>query len=102
MFNFVLLEVAPRLYHHTRLRFRVPAVIHSCDNYEQQTAEGHMDINKILAELRSERDDIERAIIALEKFGGKRRGRPPLWMKTIEEPAQTKPRKKQSKDQGTD
>ena len=29
-----------------------------------------MDINKILAEFRSERDDIERAIIALERFAG--------------------------------
>ena len=59
-----------------------------------------MDINKIIKQLRSERDEIERAIIALEKFGGKRRGRPPLWMKALEEPTQTKPRKKPSKDQG--
>ncbi len=61
-----------------------------------------MDINKIIKDLRSERDDIERAIIALEKvLGGKRRGRPPSWMKAMEEPAQTKSRKKQSKDQET-
>lgn len=37
----------------------------------------------MLAELRSEREQIEQAIIALERLargGGKRRGRPPKWM----------------------
>jgi hypothetical protein len=60
-----------------------------------------MDINKIIKELRAEREEIERAILALEQVGGKRRGRPPSWMKAIEEPAPTKPRKKRSKDQET-
>jgi len=52
-----------------------------------------MDINKILKELRSEREEIERAITALERLGGKRRGRPPKWMKALEQQ-----KKKPSKD----
>ena len=61
-----------------------------------------MDINKILAELRSEREEIVRAIIALDRIRGRRRGRPPQWMKAkMEEPTQTEQKKKkQSKDQG--
>jgi len=44
-----------------------------------------MDLNKMLAELRAERDQIEEAIIALGRLslGAKRRGRPPLWMSQI-------------------
>ena len=43
-----------------------------------------MDVNKILDELRQEREQIEDAIISLERLArgrGKRRGRPPAWMK---------------------
>ena len=43
-----------------------------------------MDVNKILEELRQEREQIEDAIISLERLArgrGKRRGRPPAWMK---------------------
>ena len=42
-----------------------------------------MDISKILADLRSERVQIEEAIITLERLAegrGKRRGRPPTWL----------------------
>jgi hypothetical protein len=42
-----------------------------------------MDINGMLSQLRSERDQIDAAIMALEHLargGGKRRGRPPKWM----------------------
>ena len=42
-----------------------------------------MDVTKILAELRQERDQIEEAIITLERLAqgrGKRRGRPPHWL----------------------
>jgi hypothetical protein len=42
-----------------------------------------MDVNKMLAELRQEREQLEEAIIILERLArgrGKRRGRPPLWM----------------------
>lgn len=44
-----------------------------------------MDVNKMLVELRQEREQIEEAIIILERLArgrGKRRGRPPLWMTT--------------------
>jgi len=43
-----------------------------------------MDIVKIIAELRSQRAAIEEALIALERLAqanGKRRGRPPAWLK---------------------
>jgi hypothetical protein len=42
-----------------------------------------MDLNKMLAELRQERANIEEAILVLERLArgrGKRRGRPPLWL----------------------
>ena len=42
-----------------------------------------MDVNKMLTELRREREQIEAVIIILERLGrgrGKKRGRPPLWM----------------------
>lgn len=42
-----------------------------------------MDVSKILAELKQERDALEEAIATLERLAlgrGKRRGRPPLWM----------------------
>jgi hypothetical protein len=44
-----------------------------------------MDINKMLAELRTEREQVEEAIIVLERMArgrGRRRGRPPAWMTT--------------------
>jgi hypothetical protein len=44
-----------------------------------------MDVMKMLAELRQEREHIEEAILTLERLArgrGKRRGRPPAWMKT--------------------
>ncbi|MBL0160646.1 MAG: hypothetical protein IPP47_26720 [Bryobacterales bacterium] len=45
-----------------------------------------MDIMKMLAELRQEREAIEEAIITLERLArgqGKRRGRPPAWMAAL-------------------
>ncbi len=42
-----------------------------------------MDVGKILAELREERQQIEEAILSLERLArgrGRRRGRPPAWM----------------------
>ena len=47
-----------------------------------------MDIMKMLAELRAEREAIEESILVLERLarsGGKRRGRPPEWMKTMKQ-----------------
>jgi hypothetical protein len=42
-----------------------------------------VDINSILEELRQEREQLEEAILSLERLaagGAKRRGRPPAWM----------------------
>lgn len=45
-----------------------------------------MDVHKILADLRREREQIEEAILTLERLAtgrGRRRGRPPAWMSEI-------------------
>jgi DNA invertase Pin-like site-specific DNA recombinase len=45
-----------------------------------------MDVAKILVELRQEREQIEEAIMSLERLArgrGKRRGRPPAWMTEV-------------------
>lgn len=41
-----------------------------------------MDLTKVLAQLHAELDDLDAAIASLERIqqGGKRRGRPPLWL----------------------
>jgi hypothetical protein len=42
-----------------------------------------MDVTKMLVELRQERDQLDEAIMTLERLArgrGKRRGRPPAWM----------------------
>ncbi len=42
-----------------------------------------MDVSKILTELREERQQIEEAILSLERLArgrGRRRGRPPAWL----------------------
>ena len=43
-----------------------------------------MDVDKMLIELRMEREQIEEAILTLERLArgrGRRRGRPPSWLK---------------------
>ena len=43
-----------------------------------------MDVDKMLVELRLEREQIEEAILTLERLArgrGRRRGRPPAWLK---------------------
>jgi hypothetical protein len=45
-----------------------------------------MDVAKILVELRQEREQIEEAILSLERLArgrGRKRGRPPSWMTEI-------------------
>jgi hypothetical protein len=45
-----------------------------------------MDVLKMLADLRHEREQIEEAILTLERLAkgsGKRRGRPPAWMAAL-------------------
>ena len=47
-----------------------------------------MDVNKMLADLRQEREHIEQAILTLERLAlgqGRRRGRPPAWMSKLEQ-----------------
>jgi hypothetical protein len=46
-----------------------------------------MDVTKILADLRQEREQIEEAIMSLERLArgrGRRRGRPPAWMSQMD------------------
>ena len=46
-----------------------------------------MDVNALLAQLRTEREMLEEAILALERLargGGKRRGRPPKWLLDVQ------------------
>lgn len=48
-----------------------------------------MDVTKILAELKAEREQIEEAILSLERLArgrGKKRGRPPSWMSSSPPP----------------
>jgi hypothetical protein len=45
-----------------------------------------MDVTKILEELRQEREQLEEAILSLERLArgrGRRRGRPPAWMVAV-------------------
>lgn len=45
-----------------------------------------MDVSKILTELRDERQQIEEAIVSLERLArgrGRRRGRPPSWLADV-------------------
>jgi hypothetical protein len=45
-----------------------------------------MDLTSMLAQLRTEREQIEEAILALERLAGKttkRRGRPPKWLSKL-------------------
>lgn len=49
-----------------------------------------MDVSKILADLRREREQLEEAILSLERLArgrGKTRGRPPMWMNTDDKPS---------------
>jgi hypothetical protein len=53
-----------------------------------------MDITKMLADLRQEREAIEEAILTLERLArgqGKRRGRPPAWMAALKDKGEEKP-----------
>jgi hypothetical protein len=65
-----------------------------------------MEIHKILAELIEERDQMNEAIMSLERLAagrGKRRGRPPAWMQkiTTEVPAPTDGPKRRGRPPGS-
>ncbi len=58
-----------------------------------------MDVGKILVQLRQEREQLEEAILSLERLArgrGRRRGRPPAWMADLDKkrgrPAGSKPK----------
>ena len=60
-----------------------------------------MNINKILAELRAEREQLDEAILLFERlaFGrGERRGRPPAWMTAAKSRGRPPGSKKKPKD----
>jgi hypothetical protein len=60
-----------------------------------------MDVMKMLVELRQEREHIEEAILTLERLArgrGKRRGRPPAWMKEVKRRGRPPGSKNKSKD----
>jgi hypothetical protein len=60
-----------------------------------------MDINKMLAEIRQERDQLDEAIAVLGRLSlgqGKRRGRPPKWMTAVKRRGRPPGSKNKSKD----
>jgi hypothetical protein len=61
-----------------------------------------MDINRMLSELRSEREGVEQAILVLERIAstrGRRRGRPPAWMSSIKKRGRPKGSKNKPKEE---
>jgi hypothetical protein len=59
-----------------------------------------MEIEKMLAELRAERDRLAEAIITLERLAvgrGRRRGRPPKWMTKVKRRERAKGSKNEAK-----
>ena len=60
-----------------------------------------MDVTKMLTELRQEREQIEEAIMTLERLArgrGRRRGRPPAWMAAIKRRGRPPGSKNKSKE----
>jgi hypothetical protein len=56
------------------------------DRYLEDREKRYMDVLKMLTDLRQEREQIEEAIMTLERLArgrGRRRGRPPAWMSAI-------------------
>jgi hypothetical protein len=61
-----------------------------------------VDITKMLAELRTEREAVEQAIIVLQRIAagrGKRRGRPPAWMGQVKKRGRPKGSKNKAKEE---
>ena len=60
-----------------------------------------MDVIKMLADLRQERDQLEEAILTLERLArgrGRRRGRPPAWMTEMKRRGRPPGSKNKAKD----
>jgi hypothetical protein len=64
-----------------------------------------MDILKMLADLRDEREQIEQAIVVIERLAvgrGKRLGRPPAWMAAMKDTPKRRGRPPGSKNKPKD
>src|SRR5436305_2081259 len=77
-----------KLAHRTESRSAQLEVLTACNGHTLAGIHGlrTMDVEKILKDLRTERQHIEEAIITLERLArgrGNRRGRPPAWMAEI-------------------
>jgi hypothetical protein len=62
-----------------------------------------MNITKMLAELKAEREAVEQAIMVLSRIAlgrGRRRGRPPAWMSQVKKRGRPKGSKNKPKDEG--
>jgi hypothetical protein len=62
-----------------------------------------MDVIKMLADLRQEREQIEEAIMTLERLArgrGRRRGRPPAWMSALKRRGRPPGSKNRPKESG--
>jgi hypothetical protein len=60
-----------------------------------------MNIEKMLSELREERQGVDQAILVLERLdrsGGRRCGRPPAWMTSVRRRGRPKGSKNKPKD----
>lgn len=56
--------------------------------HKNSQPEQMMDVTKILSELRQEKEQLEEAIMSLERLArgrGKRRGRPPAWLSEMKQ-----------------
>jgi hypothetical protein len=63
-----------------------------------------MDVLKMLADLRQERQQIEEAILTLERLAqgrGRRRGRPPAWMTAVKRRGRPPGSKNKAKESAT-
>jgi hypothetical protein len=62
-----------------------------------------MDINKILSELKAEKEQIEQAILVLQSLGQgqRRRGRKPAWMKAASVGVTAEPKKRRGRPPGS-
>jgi hypothetical protein len=64
-----------------------------------------MDVIKMLSDLRAEREQIEEAIMTLERLArgrGRRRGRPPAWMSALKRRGRPPGSKNKPKDSAAD
>jgi hypothetical protein len=73
--------------HRAEVRILISPIEFAEATQPQHRYPGPMDMNKMLAELRAEREQISEAIVVLERLAAgqrKRSGRPPKWMVAVE------------------